>query len=98
MNQLAEWIASATGLTIATSLNIVNTAAILLFLWAARPLVLRIVWRRTDNARTRYEWRRTSGHIAAALGILLVGRIWLTGFQSLAVYAGLFSAGLAFAL
>ncbi len=98
MNQLAVWIASVSGLTIATSLNLVNTAVILLFLWAARPLVLRLVWRKTDNARTRYEWRRISGYIAATLGVLLVGRIWLKDFESLAVYAGLFSAGLAIAL
>jgi small-conductance mechanosensitive channel len=98
MNQLAVWIASVTGLTTETSLNLANTAAILLVLWAARPLVLRIVWRRTDDARTRYEWRRISGYVAATLGVLLVGRIWFKGFQSLAVYAGLFSAGIAIAL
>lgn len=98
MNQLAQWMSSVTGLTIEMSLNLVNTAAILLVLWAARPLVLRIVWRKTDDARRRYEWRRASGYIAATLGVLLVGRIWLKGFESLAVYAGLFSAGLAIAL
>lgn len=75
MNQLAEWVASATGLGPETSVNVVNTAAVLLFLWAVRTLALRTVWRRTDDAKTRYSWRKVSGHATAVIGVLVVGRI-----------------------
>jgi small-conductance mechanosensitive channel len=69
-----------------------------LVLWALHTLALRIVWRRTDDIRTRYGWRKVSGYVAVLVGALVIGRIWFTGFRTFATFAGLFSAGVAIAL
>ena len=71
---------------------------VILVLWLLRKLILRIAWRRIEDVRLRYQWRKTSSYIASALGILLVGRVWLEGIQSVATFLGLLAAGLAIAL
>ncbi len=98
MNQLAEWLSSGTRMSPDVALRLVNSAAVILFLWAVRFLVLRIVRGRTDDVRSRYNWRKVSTHVSVAVGLLIVGRIWLTGFQTFLTFAGLVSAGIAIAL
>ena len=67
-------------------------------LWLLRTLALRIVYQRTEEPRVRYQWRQALGYVTLALGLLIVGRIWYRGFESLATFLGLLSAGLAVAL
>ena len=98
MNQLADWLSSSTGTNPDVSLNLMSSIVVILLLWAVRALALRIVWRRTDDVRRRYGWRKVSGYISVAVGFLIVGRIWLTGFRSFMTFAGLVSAGIAIAL
>ena len=98
MNQLAELLSAGTGFEQDLSLKLVNSVAALVFLWALRVLVLRIAWRRSDDVRSRYSWRKVTGYVSVALGFLIVGRIWLTGFQTFMTFAGLVSAGIAIAL
>ena len=98
MNQLADWLSSSTGTNPDVSLNLMSSIVVIVLLWAVRALALRIVWRRTDDVRRRYGWRKISGYISVAVGFLIVGRIWLTGFQRFMTFAGLVSAGIAIAL
>lgn len=98
MNQLAEWLGSSTGLDPELSVKLLSSAVMLIFIWAVRALVLSIAWRRTDDVRSRYTWRKVTGYVSVALGFLIVGRVWLTGFQTFMTFAGLVSAGIAIAL
>ncbi len=98
MDQLAEWLSSSMGISPDVALKLVSSAAVILFFWAVRALVLRIVWWRVDDLRSRYNWRKVSAYISVTIGFLIVGRIWLTGFQAFATFAGLVSAGIAIAL
>lgn len=98
MNQLAEWLSGTTGIGPDISIRLVHSFAIVLALWAVRALALRITWRRTDDVRTRYNWRKTTAYITVFVGILTLGRIWLTGFREFMTFAGLLSAGIAIAL
>jgi len=61
-------------------------------------VAVRIIWHRTENPTIRYRWRKTIAYIAVSLAIILVGRVWLAGMQSLATIIGLMTAGLAIAL
>jgi small-conductance mechanosensitive channel len=61
-------------------------------------LVLALVYRRVHDVRARYRWRKTTTYFAVPIAILIIGRIWFAGFQSLATYLGLVSAGVAIAL
>ena len=59
---------------------------------------MSIVVRRVEDVRLRYRWRKTSKSVAAALGVVLVGRVWFEGIQSLATFLGLVAAGLTIVL
>ena len=98
MNQLADWLSSTTGTNPDVSLNLMSSVVVIVSLWVVRALALRIVWRRTDDVRSRYTWRKVSGYVSVAVGFLIVGRIWLSGFQAFVTFAGIVSAGIAIAL
>jgi len=52
----------------------------------------------TDDPKTRYNWQKTTGYIGAIIVMIIIGRIWFEGIQSIATYLGLLSAGIAIAL
>jgi small-conductance mechanosensitive channel len=79
--------------------NLLSSLLIILLLWLVRWLALRFIHRQyADNARMRYNWRKTVEYASVVLGILLVGRLWLAGIGTLVTYLGLLSAGIAIAL
>ena len=93
-----KWIQETIGLSPEVQLKIFASLIIGLVLRILYSLIVKILWRRTENVRTRYSWRKTSGYILIVLGIFLIGRLWFSGFQSIATYLGLLSAGIAIAL
>ena len=98
MKNLMAWIQETIGLNPEVQIKIFASLVIILVLWILYSLIIKIVWRRTENVRTRYNWRKTLDYIVLVLGILLIGRLWFSGFQSIATYLGLLSAGIAIAL
>lgn len=86
------------GLSLATQDKLLLSIFAILIVWLLRRILLRIAIRRIEDLRIQYQWRKTSSYIAFAIDILLVGRIWIEGFQSIATYLGLLSAGLVIAL
>ncbi len=98
MTYLSELIHKTAGLSFELQIKILTSITVILFLWLIRTLSLKIVWRQTEDVRTRYIWRKTLTYIAAAFGIILVSLVWYTGFQSIATFLGLVSAGIAIAL
>jgi len=82
-----------------TQTRIISTLVILLVLIVVRFVGMRFVFRRYQgNTRALYNARKAVQYSAVGLGLILIGRIWLEGVQSLATYLGLVSAGLAIAL
>ena len=63
-----------------------------------RKLFLKILFKNTSNALVRYRWQKISSYIINVLGLIIVGQIWFKGFESIATYLGLLSAGVAIAL
>ncbi len=71
---------------------------ILFLLVLVRKLVLSLVYRRHDDIRIRYRWKKTSLYVGVTVVAFLLARVWFEGFHSVATYLGLLSAGLAIAL
>ena len=100
------WVHDATGLSPSVQGNLFETAVTVASLWLLRVLVLRIVARRGERvaaedasfSRSFYQWRQGTAYVSYGLAFLLVGRIWVESFESLATVFGLISAGLAVAL
>jgi len=98
MNGLLKQLSELIALDTDTTIKIVASLAVILGFGILRFLALRVVYRQTDDIRIRYNWRKGITYIAVILSLLILGRIWFTGFQSLATYLGLVSAGIAIAL
>lgn len=105
MNRIPEafaafdvWLQEATGLSEHTLDNLFWSLVVIVVLWLLRAVALRVVNRRTKDVRAQYQGRKTASYVAVALGLLLVGRIWIDEFGSIATFLGLVSAGLAIAL
>lgn len=98
MDKINDWIYKASGLAPEAQNKIFSTLIILIVLWLLRIIVLRVVWKKTDDAQLRYRWRKWLTYISVFLGIIFAGRVWFVGIGSFATYIGLLSAGLAIAL
>jgi len=98
MNRLLEQLSELIALDAETTSKIVVTLLVLLSLGALRFLALRVVYRKTEDVRVRYNWRKSVTYACVILGFLILGRVWFAGFQSLTTYLGLLSAGVAIAL
>lgn len=93
-----NWAHSLTGISAETQYKLLGTFLIIFFLWLARLVIIRFVWKKTEDVQARYRWQKTSAYISALIGILVIGRLWFEGIQSLATFLGLVTAGLAIAL
>jgi len=98
MNTFIEWLRKVMGLNPELQEKLWVSFLIVFVLWLLRKLLLSLVLPRIEDLRTRYQWRKISNYIAAVIGMLLVGRIWFVGFQTVATFLGLLSAGVAIAL
>lgn len=98
MTDLTDYIRNFLETSPAVSNKILLTLGVVLVLWLVRLIAVRIINQKLPEARHKYKWRKNLTYITAFLGILIVGRIWFQGLQSLATFLGLLSAGLAIAL
>lgn len=98
MSPISQWVTEFTGLSTVIQSRIFSSLLIIIILWLIRNITLRLLWRRVEDAQTRYRWQKTTAYVSVVLGILLVARVWFAGIQSLATFLGLITAGLAIAL
>ncbi len=98
MLKLLDFIESSTGITPDLQIKLFNSLGIIILLWLLKVLAVKLVWRRTDDVHTRYFWRKSITYIVVILGIILVGREWISGLRNMGTFLGLLSAGIAIAL
>lgn len=98
MNKISDWFPDVFTLSTDLKVNILSSVIIVLVLWVFRLVAIRFVHGRTQDLRIRYRWRKTLTYVTVIFGIVMVGRVWFTGIQSVATFLGLLSAGLAIAL
>jgi small-conductance mechanosensitive channel len=63
-----------------------------------RYTIQKIVWRLTEDPKTRYSWKRSASFIVGFLNIILIGSVWVKGIGEFGAFLGLLTAGLAIAL
>jgi small-conductance mechanosensitive channel len=94
----AETVESVLGLGPQVQGKLLVSLLVLLIVWAIHRLFLRMVDRKLQDPRTRYQWSKSSGYAAFVVAVLVLGFLWLDAFGNLATFLGLLSAGLAIAL
>ncbi len=95
---ITNWFEKTLGFSPALQGKIITSIVIIFILWLIRQIILKIYFRKNVDIRSQYRWRKSTVYIAFTIGFLLIGRIWFEGFNSLATFLGLLSAGLAIAL
>lgn len=98
MENLFSWIESATGVSSMIQSRLFSSAIIVLILWLGRAIAVGFIFRRTEDPAVRYRWRKITVYLTVSLAVILVGKEWFSGIQSLATIIGLITAGLAIAL
>ncbi|MFD2999398.1 mechanosensitive ion channel family protein [Pontibacter toksunensis] len=98
MRRITFWLERKTGLTAEFYHDLIYTAALILALWLLSRMLLWAIFRREKDLRKQYQWRRFTNYVATGLSILVLSNIWFNGFESIATFLGLLSAGLVLAL
>ena len=93
-----EIIQEEIGLSPTNQRKILISLAIIVVVWVLRYLILKLVWRQTEDPRLRYQWKRTIGFTLSLIGFILVSSVWISAFARFGAFLGLFTAGLAIAL
>jgi small-conductance mechanosensitive channel len=98
MKQFSQYLHDSIGMSQETQNKILLSLLIILVLTGIRLIVLRIVWRKTENVKIRYLWKRTLSFTFPFIGLLLIGAVWASLFTQFGAFLGLMAAGLAIAL
>lgn len=98
MQQALDWLGQIMGVGSEVVGKLLLTIAVVAVLTLVRWILIALLNRRSEDPRVRYRWRKTATYVLSIVGLILVGRIWLEGIQSLVTYLGLVSAGIAIAL
>ncbi|MBT3376672.1 MAG: mechanosensitive ion channel family protein [Lentisphaerae bacterium] len=82
--------------------QLIATGVLCLGLWCVYRLLCHLIWRRTDDVKQRYRWRKSVVYAMWTIGSVGLLIIWLgvapESMRSAGTFLGLLSAGLAIAL
>jgi small-conductance mechanosensitive channel len=93
-----EIIQEEIGLSSVNQRKILISLSIIVLVWVLRFLILKLVWRQTEDPRLRYQWKRSIGLALSLISIILISSVWISAFARFGAFLGLFTAGLAIAL
>ena len=71
---------------------------LLVVLGVIRFAILKVVWRFTEDPKSRYTWKRSCLFIIGLLTVILIGSVWIKAIGQFGAFLGLLTAGLAIAL
>ena len=98
MNELTRSIENTFGITPEIQTKILYSILILVVLGVIRFAILKIVWRITEEPKSRHTWKRTVSFIVGVLLMVLIGSVWIRAIGQFGAFLGLLTAGLAIAL
>lgn len=98
MSEIANNLYNTLGITQENLNKILYSIVILVVLGLIRYALLKIVWRISEEPKTRYNWRRSVSFIIGFLTLILIGAVWIEAIGQFGAFLGLLTAGLAIAL
>lgn len=78
--------------------NLIKSLTIIAVLWFINLVITRLVFRYIKDRQVGYRTRKITSYTAAFIALVLLGRVWFAGFESLMTLMGFFSAGIAISL
>lgn len=98
MNRITDFLQNSIGISPDHQTKILYSIIILLVLGVIRFAILKIVWRFTEDPRSRYSWKRSVSFTVGLLTVILIGSVWIKAIGQVGAFLGLLTAGLAIAL
>ncbi len=98
MEQITGWLHDITNIEQDILSKILISIFVVIILKIIHLIILKIMWKQIEEPKKRYHWKKTLTYIFVFIGFLILGRVWLKAFQSLATFLGLLTAGLAISL
>lgn len=98
MYKISSFLESSIGMSPANQTKVFYSIVILVVLGIIRYTLLKLVWRLTEEPKTRYTWKRTTSFTIGFLTLILIGSVWVKGIGEFGAFLGLLTAGLAIAL
>jgi len=98
MNKLTGLLHDTFGISPENQTKLLYSLLILVIFGLIRFAVLKIVWRLTEDPRSRYTWRRTVSFTVGFLTLILIGSVWIGVIGQFGAFLGLLTAGIAIAL
>jgi len=98
MNRITEFFEQSIGISPENQTKILYSIVILVVLGVIRFAILKIVWRFTEDPKSRYTWRRSVSFTIGFLTVILIGSVWIRAIGQFGAFLGLLTAGLAIAL
>ena len=74
--------------------KLLSSFLIIIILWIVYYLINRVIHSQTRKVENRYVYRKTVLYLLSFLGLILVGRLWLEGFQPILTFLGIIAAAL----
>ncbi len=78
--------------------KLIESVLLIIIFWLIKVLIIKLINKNISEVKTQYHWRKLINSTIFIIIIILVGRIWFRGAQSLVTYLGVVSAGVAIAL
>ena len=79
--------------------RIIQTVLIIVGIWVINKLSVRFLYRGdSEEMRKQYHLRKVIEYTTFFIGLLIIGNLWVSNFQSVTTFLGLLSAGIAIAL
>jgi small-conductance mechanosensitive channel len=98
MDELTELLHNTFGISPENQTKLLYSLLILVVFGLIRFAVLKIVWRLTEDPKSRYTWKRTVSFVVGFLVLILIGSVWIRAISQFGAFLGLLTAGLAIAL
>jgi len=95
---ISNSIHDALGISPEHQTKILYSILIFVVLGIIRFAILKIVWRVTEEPKTRYNWKRSVSFTIGIITIILIASVWIEAIGQFGAFLGLLTAGLAIAL
>ena len=98
MNGLTDLISDSIGISPENQVKILKSIIILVVLGVIRFAILKIVFKFTEDPRSRYSWKRSVSFSVGFLTVILISGVWIQAIGQFGAFLGLLTAGIAIAL
>lgn len=98
MDYISSWFQENFGISSDAQEKLLTSLIAIIILLIVRKIILNLVFKKFDDVKLQYKWRKTSTYIITLIISLVLIKVWFQGFGSIATFLGLLSAGIAIAL